>query len=449
MHTPTTHMRGDPVSIGKARSHTTSSCRFCISFATDIVSYMRHLCIYDDTSPYLAPINDLRSAAEIRTGMLTTAERWKQWAASNGFTITDPLHSELNDSVASESLTDVTYVQARCPLPPEQLSTLAIGHALRDSKDNTIAAARCETKFTSTATLARAMSGESTHFDESARSHYLLSRPWHVRTFRDACIASDSRLFAGTIPHATVGPHSLVITRSSTSGTVHQLHAHESARIYGATIFDCENGPIFLDEKAVIRPGAQLIGPCYVGKNSTVLERATIRPGTCIGPWCKVNGEVGGTIFQGFANKAHDGYVGDSYIGEWVNLGAGTTTSNLLNTYGEVVAKQSAQCGNERTGEQFLGSIIGDHTKTAICTRLMTGTIIHTGAMIASTAPATGCIPPFAWITDAPYRSYRIEKFIEVMIAAMARRNITPAPEYKEKMLRLHAQATTKPGVKD
>ena len=223
----------------------------------------------------------------------------------------------------------------------------------------------------------------------------------------------------------------------------HAVLYHSTSHISPTVIFDSTSGPIVIDARATIRPRALLIGPCYVGQDSIVLDLATIRPGTCIGPHCKVNGEVGGTIFQAFSNKAHDGYVGDSYIGEWVNLGAGTTTSNLLNTYSEVIAKVSPKGSHERTGQTFLGSIIGDHTKTAICTRLMTGTIIHTGSMIAATGGASGCIAPFSWMTDDGVRQFRLEKFIDVLKAAMARRAKTPSPDYLSRIKELHARSGT------
>jgi UDP-N-acetylglucosamine diphosphorylase/glucosamine-1-phosphate N-acetyltransferase len=206
-------------------------------------------------------------------------------------------------------------------------------------------------------------------------------------------------------------------------------------------VLDSEHGAIHVAEHAVVRPGAVLIGPCYVGPHSTVLERATIRPGTAIGPWCKVNGEVGGTIFQGYANKAHDGYLGDAYVGEWVNLGAGTTVSNLLNTYSEVIAKATPGGSNERTGETFLGPVIGDHVKTAICTRVMTGSILHTGSMFATTAAVSGCVGPFTWATDEGQRVYRLDKFLEVARAAMERRKVEPSEAYIAALAALHAGA--------
>ena len=101
-------------------------------------------------------------------------------------------------------------------------------------------------------------------------------------------------------------------------------------------VLDAERGPIRIDRGAVIRPGAVICGPCSIGREAVVVDRALIKPDTVIGPVCKVGGEVGGTIFQGYSNKSHEGHLGDSWEGKWVNFGAGTSNSNLLNTYGEV-----------------------------------------------------------------------------------------------------------------
>ena len=141
---------------------------------------------------------------------------------------------------------------------------------------------------------------------------------------------------------------------------------------------------------------------------------------------------MGGTIFQGWANKSHEGHLGDSWVGEWANLGAGTTNSNLLNTYGEVMARAGAGSPTERTGLTFFGSVIGDHVKTAICTRLMTGVTIGTGTMVASSAYVSGAVGAMRWVTDGGEKAYRFEKFMEVARAMMARRKTAPGKAYAE-----------------
>ena len=181
-----------------------------------------------------------------------------------------------------------------------------------------------------------------------------------------------------------------------------------------------------------------ICGPCSVGAGATVLDRALIRPNTVIGPRCKVGGEVGSTIFQGYANKAHDGYLGDSWVGKWANLGAGTVGSNLLNTYGEVTMRTEVDGPRHRTGLRFLGAIIGDHVKTAISTRIMTGSVLGTGAMVATSAPPPDTVRRFAWLTDDGERSYRLGKFLEVMNAVMARRDRIPSRAYAAAVEALH-----------
>jgi UDP-N-acetylglucosamine diphosphorylase/glucosamine-1-phosphate N-acetyltransferase len=194
----------------------------------------------------------------------------------------------------------------------------------------------------------------------------------------------------------------------------------------------------------VVRPFAVLVGPCAILDGSTVAERSLIKASTVIGPHCRAGGEIGGTIFQAYSNKSHDGHLGDSFVGEWVNIGAGSDNSNLLNTYGEVIVRLEADGGLTRTGRQFWGAVIGDHVKLAIGTRLMTGTTIGTGAMIAcSRSPAT-LVPRFSWLTDSADgpKSFRIDKFLETARAMMSRRGKAPTPAVEAAIRALHAKAT-------
>src|SRR5439155_18383601 len=132
-------------------------------------------------------------------------------------------------------------------------------------------------------------------------------------------------------------------------------------------------GPILIQENATVEPLAYVEGPAVIGERTLVKVGAKIRGGSSIGPVCKVGGEVEASIFQGYANKQHDGFVGHSYVGEWVNLGANTVTSDLKNTYGNVSVPLHGTPID--TGMRFVGTIIGDHSKTGICTALTTGTV--------------------------------------------------------------------------
>jgi len=168
-----------------------------------------------------------------------------------------------------------------------------------------------------------------------------------------------------------------------------------------------------------VRSGARLEGPLWVGANSRLLG-GPIR-GSAIGPHFVVRGEVAATVFLGYANKSHDGFVGHSVVGRWANLGAGTTTSNLKNTYGQV----RLQIGTAaiETGHQFLGSLIGDHVKTAIGTLLGTGTVVGAGANVFDAVRAPKYVPPFAWGGTDGTRMTR-QGFLTVAARVLPRRDV-------------------------
>ncbi len=383
--------------------------------------------LFDDGKGLLAPLTDLRASFEVRTGAMTTLERWQRMREGPlaGLVVPQHLAALVRERHPTPVNTDpagdgpAVLINGRCPLNLPEIESLEVGQCVLDSETGDLVAG-----YAPPAQVAGFCRGERLDLKQIATvKGALLTRPWSVRSVRDRALAEDLDLMHGWIGGAELAQGVIEIGDKG-------VRAQPSAKVYPGAVLDAEHGPIVLDAMSVVRPGAIVIGPVYVGPNSTVLERSTVRPNTAIGPWCKVNGEIGGTIFQGYSNKAHDGYLGDSWVGEWVNLGAGTTNSNLLNTYGEVVAVARPGGGYERTGEQFLGAVIGDHVKTAIGTLIMTGSVLHTGGMFATTAPVSGCIDRFAWCTDAGERKYRLPKFLEVMRAAMARRKIEPTAAY-------------------
>ena len=158
-------------------------------------------------------------------------------------------------------------------------------------------------------------------------------------------------------------------------------------------VFDVRNGAVVIEPGAEVRSGTRLEGPCWIGAGARIVG-GFVR-GSMIGPACVVRGEVSASVFVGYANKAHDGFVGHSVIGHWANLGAGTTTSNLKNTYGPVRLHVAGE--RIETGRTFLGSLIGDHAKTAIGTMLSTGSVVGAGANVLGGSPAPRYLPPFTW----------------------------------------------------
>lgn len=188
-------------------------------------------------------------------------------------------------------------------------------------------------------------------------------------------------------------------------------------------VFDTRAGGIIIDEAAQVRSGTRLEGPLYVGPQ-TIIFGGDVR-GSVLGPQCRIRGEVAASVFHSYVNKAHDGFVGHSVIGAWVNLGAGTTTSNLKNTYGEIRLEPAGE--RIETGRQFLGSLIGDHAKTAIGTMLSTGTIIGAGANVFGGA-VPKWVPPFAWGVAGSERVTETG-FLEIAGRVLPRRQVALTPE--------------------
>lgn len=169
--------------------------------------------------------------------------------------------------------------------------------------------------------------------------------------------------------------------------------ALREASVEPGVVFDVRGGPVVLEHGVEVRSGARLEGPLWVGANTRLLG-GPIR-GAAIGPHCVVRGEIAASVFLGYANKSHEGFVGHTVVGRWANLGAGTTTSNLKNTYGPVRLRVGT--ANIDTGLQNLGSLIGDHVKTAIGTLLGTGSVLGTGANVFDAVRPPKYVPPFAW----------------------------------------------------
>jgi UDP-N-acetylglucosamine diphosphorylase/glucosamine-1-phosphate N-acetyltransferase len=196
----------------------------------------------------------------------------------------------------------------------------------------------------------------------------------------------------------------------------------EGAKLEPGVVLDASKGPVVLADHVVVGANSVLYGPCYLAPHAKVRPLTIVRGGTTIGRLCKVGGEVENSILMGHSNKGHDGYLGHSYLGKWVNLGASTVTSNLKTTYGQVtIHRGSAEIP---TGRQFFGSVVGDHVKTAVGTRLMTGTYVGFCSMVGCSAIAPRFVPSFTFLTDHGAEPYRPDKAEKVMRAAYARRDI-------------------------
>ncbi len=239
------------------------------------------------------------------------------------------------------------------------------------------------------------------------------------RLLQDDCLSYAETGTSG-VPDGCVviGDPSLVIVRT--------------ALVEPHVVFDVRKGPIVLDADSLVRAGARLEGPLYVGPHSWVLGGAVRQ--SVIGPHCRVHGEISASVFLGYANKSHDGFLGHSVLGQWVNLGAGTITSNLKNTYGPI--RLDLPNGRLETGRTNLGSLIGDHAKTAIGTLLSTGTVIGAGANVVS-APGPRYVRPFLW---EPGTLATLEGFLTIARRVMPRRGVDVTAQIEASLVALHGR---------
>ena len=395
-------------------------------------------CVFlDDGRGVIAPLVDMRASFDVRTGALTTLERLRTTLGLNVVAVyvppeLTPLVSEQHPGTPINTLPDLEpetpllLVNGRCVLPLDVLAELEPGWAVVEEASGDLVAASVEPHA-----AASVLTGQVPELRiVTVHDHVLVRRPWDIIKFRDQALAIDlGILLAGPCGD----PGSVAIVAGD-----HPIRIDPTATVFPAAMLDVSRGPIVIDRHAELRPGAIIIGPAYIGASSVVTEHGVIRPNTAIGPVCKVGGEVAGAILQAHSNKAHEGFLGDSWLGEWVNLGAGTITSNLLNTYTEISAVAESGLSRERTGLQFFGCVLGDHVKTAISTRIMGGSVVHTGAMWAATTSLADCVPRFAWATDAGVRQFRLPRFLDTVDAMMSRRQVHASDAYRARIQRLH-----------
>jgi len=254
----------------------------------------------------------------------------------------------------------------------------------------------------------------------------LLPGAWGLIDALERFLASDCLEFTAA-PADPVPQGSIIIGDSSRVVCL-------DAAVEPGVVFDTRKGAVVLTEGVEVRSGTRLEGPVFAGPG-TFLLGGQIRHSS-FGPQCRAHGEMATTVMIGYGNKGHDGFVGHSVIGCWTNLGAGTITSNLKNTYGTV----RLEIGAERrdTGRTFLGGLIADHAKTAIGSLLSTGTVIGAGASVTG-SPVPRAVPPFAWGSDGLGRLDE-EAFIRIAGRVLPRRNVEVTPVREAWLRSLHAR---------
>jgi UDP-N-acetylglucosamine diphosphorylase/glucosamine-1-phosphate N-acetyltransferase len=253
----------------------------------------------------------------------------------------------------------------------------------------------------------------------------LLSFPWQIIEENAAVIADDFKKspFRGQSEESIIYPGVQMVAEEN-------IVVGEGAVIRPGVVLDASSGPIIINDGATVMPNASVIGPVYVGLKSIVKTGAKILEGTSIGDVCKVGGEVDESIFAAYSNKQHDGFLGHSYLGEWVNIGAGTDNSDLKNNYSAVRMWSGGRV--RETGRQFLGLIIGDHSKTAIGTQFNSGTVVGFNCNVFGPGMVDKFVPSFTWGHGVSAQPYDVERAFLTAQVVMERRDVKVGSVYRD-----------------
>jgi UDP-N-acetylglucosamine diphosphorylase/glucosamine-1-phosphate N-acetyltransferase len=352
----------------------------------------------------LLPFTFTRPTSQIRVGILTIAEKWEKWLSVKAYYKTEEylqkkflLHStEQNLLINGAVCPDQKLVDAVKSLPHGYF--LVKGSLL-------VAAHKPEQAMISSNTIEFA--GEITVIDKT----------WKIFRENATQIKSDFKMItAGRSSAGIQDKHTVIYGEEN-------LFVEEGVSIKAA-IINAENGPVYLGKNSIIQEGAILRGSLALCEGAHLNMGAKMRGDTTVGPFSKVGGEVSNSVIFGYSNKAHDGFMGCSVLGEWCNLGADTNTSNMKNNYEPVKLWNHSLQEFENTGLQFCGLMMGDHSKCGINTMFNTGTVVDVASNIFGEGFPRNYIPSYSWGGNNGFTTYRPDKALATAFRAMERRNV-------------------------
>jgi UDP-N-acetylglucosamine diphosphorylase/glucosamine-1-phosphate N-acetyltransferase len=253
--------------------------------------------------------------------------------------------------------------------------------------------------------------------EEELSDAQLITFPWELIHQNGAQLISDFNIVTDGKPQVLGRVHEGAHLLNPS-----QIHIAGGAKVNPGVVLDAEEGPIYISKDVNIMPNAVIRGPAFVGENSVVKISSKIYENTTVGETCKVGGEVEESIIHAHSNKQHEGFLGHSYLGEWVNIGADSNSSDLKNDYGSVKVYNDGALVD--TGSQFVGLIMGDHSKCGINSMFNTGTVVSVFCNLFGAGTPPKYVPAFAWGGADGLVAYKIEKAIEVARKVMSRRKI-------------------------
>jgi len=374
---------------------------------------MRNVLLFDDeVRDHLLPLTYTRPVCEIRVGILTIREKWEKWLDAKISYITQDYLTDKYDIIIG----DKNLIINGSVLPSKELCILINqmedNEALLDNGE--LIVAKLDRKQ-----FERLMEeddlDELAGFELGDTPFIKINNLWDIFAHNDEAIKSDFKLLTKGRKSQTISPTNNIMNAKN-------IFLEEGAEVEFASL-NASKGPIYIGKDAYVMEGALIRGSFALGDNSVVKMGAKIYGATSTGPHCKLGGEIGNSVFLGYSNKGHDGYLGNSVLGEWCNLGADTNTSNLKNNYEEVKLWNYTKEGFVKTGQQFCGLIMGDHSKSGINTMFNTGTVVGVSANIFGDGFPRNFIPSFAWGGASGFSTYRADKAFATAERVMARRN--------------------------
>lgn len=345
-----------------------------------------------------APLSLTRPVGDIRIGLFTNLERWSLLLPEHliGFQSENYLSNEFQHP-------ENGIIVNACIIPTADVA-VAVLHLEND----------CRLMLSDTL-IAMNGNGKNT-IQFKGESPIILQHRWDLLSLNAAAISNDISLIKDSISYQKL-PKDIIVIGSETL-----IYIEVGAKVSACTLNTSE-GPIYISKDAEIMEGALIRGPFAICENAVVKMGAKIYGATTIGPYCKVGGEISNVIFQSFSNKGHDGFLGNSYIGEWCNLGANTNVSNLKNNYGAVSSYCYENKSEVDTGQQFLGLFMGDHSKTGISTMFNTGSVVGVSCNLYGAGYFPKHTPSFSWGEPHALVPFRIEKALEYANKMMERRS--------------------------
>jgi UDP-N-acetylglucosamine diphosphorylase/glucosamine-1-phosphate N-acetyltransferase len=366
--------------------------------------------LFDDCRSDLLPLTYTKPVCQLRVGILTIKEKWE---IISGF---------------SFSFKTEEYLQKKYPLVLSDDNLFINGSILPDKEIvdviEKLEREQCLVKDGIVIAYKSSNENRPEKVIEYQNDISQINRCWNIFSLNEVEIKSDFQL-------VTRNKITQEISKTNTVIGGQNIFIEEGAKVE-CSVLNAQSGFIYIGKNAEIMEGSMVRGSLAMCENSVLKMGAKIYGATTLGPFCKVGGEVNNSVFQGFSNKGHDGFLGNSVIGEWCNLGADTNNSNLKNNYAEVKLWNYSVERFEKTGLQFCGLIMGDHSKCGINTMFNTGTVIGISSNLFGPGFPRNFIPSFSWGGSGGYTTFVLDKVFDVAQKVMERRNIELSSDDKD-----------------